>query len=163
MAKQIITINKSTVRKNPIFGQTQILLKGRITCTFKSVGLPPTWINNNEVLITSISTKKGLKEVQGMITTLQAFEELDDATRRKYQIDTEMIENVEVVNLDPQSRYIFDYNDDGLRCDYCSTNFNFSELKSIVERDEDGNEYCSLDICPQCNTPRCVNLDFENL
>ena len=126
MAKQIITINKSTVRKNPIFGQTQILLKGRITCTFKS-------------------------------------EELDDATRRKYQIDTEMIENVEVVNLDPQSRYIFDYNDDVLCCDYCSTNFNFSELKSIVERDEDGNEYCSLDICPQCNTPRCVNLDFENL
>ncbi len=126
MAKQIITINKSTVRKNPIFGQTQILLKGRITCTFKS-------------------------------------EELDDATRRKYQIDTEMIENVEVVNLDPQSRYIFDYNDDVLLCDYCSTNFNFSELKSIVERDEDGNEYCSLDICPQCNTPRCVNLDFENL
>jgi hypothetical protein len=138
-------------------------LKGRITCNFKSVGLPPNWINNNEVLITAISTKKGLKEVQGMITSLQAFEELDDATRRKYQIDTEMIENVEVVNIDPQSRYIFDYNDDVLRCDYCSNNFNFSELKSIVERDEDGNEYCILDICPNCNIPRCVDLDFENL
>ena len=163
MAKQIITINKSTVRKNPIFGQTQILLKGRIACNFKSVGLPPNWINSNEVLITSISTKKGLKEVQGMITSSKAFEELDDATRRKYQIDTEMIENVEVVNLDPQSRYIFDYNDDVLCCDYCSANFNFSELKSIVERDEEGNEYCILDICPKCITPRCVDLDFENL
>jgi hypothetical protein len=163
MAKQIITINKSTVRKNPMFGQTQILLKGRITCTFKSVGLPPNWINNNEVLITSISKKKGLKEVKGMITTLQAFEELDDATRRKYQIDTEIIENVEVFNLDSQSRYIFDYNDDVLSCDYCTIDFNFSELKSIVERDEDGNEHCILDICPNCNIPRCVDLDFENL
>lgn len=61
--------------------------------------------------------------------------------------------------LCPQPKFLYEYVPCDVKCDFCESEFDYTELLT-----EDYADYWYSDtVCPECHSPNCCEIEFENL
>lgn len=175
MTSYLIKIDRRTVRKNPLAGQTCFIepIGHRTELLFTSTKMElPDFLKNRAGII-NISGRfwtdrpDGQFQITAIMTdpiddmdTFMMLMEVYGIDRASISIKTNYQHQV-IHSMTPEPDWLYQYEPIRVKCEFCNRRFLHTELKSDSIWHDD--EIFSDTVCPKCDTFDCCEIEYERL
>ena len=153
-----IKIDRKSIKENENAGQTQTILQGRKTISFKINYLPDYFKDGVNCFITS------WEEINGIKTKFRGEIIRDELLNRCFEekLDINISVHVEpiFINHFPIPKYSFSYENTKVKCRRCKSKIMSNDLVSDVDTFD---ENYSTTICPICGKFYSCKLEYEKI
>ena len=169
----LVTIDRSTIKKNPNAGRTTYMMSGPTEAKLEFVFEDGKanrdyfdWLT--KMLKHSHTDSMSCREGVDMRVTTRLYDGDTDKAQREIRLVTKLPElpisvttdtpQKEIYSMRPEPNYLFEYRPTVVECGNCGIRFSHEDLET------DYTDYGPLEnICPACNEVDCCVIEFESL